>query len=136
MHLWINCFQAGRKMEQHYQSERKFLFLALIAGICGSATLGSLFTPKIAFSLFPIIAFVLAGYCFYQQHVVQPLTEGTPLIAFACFLVGAFGYFAFVRIQIPDLGGNFFAILMTLLLLFWVFFKTGWLSFNPSKKSD
>lgn len=122
-------------MEQH-QSERKILFLAVIAGICGSATLGALFTPSIAFSIFPLLAFILAINCFYQQHLAQPLTEGTPLIAFACFLVGAFGYSAFVRVQLPDLGGNFFAILVVLFLSFWVFFKTGWLSFDPFKKTD
>lgn len=123
-------------MEKQYQSERKFLFLAVIAGICGSASLGGIFTPSISFSIFPIVAFVLAIYTFYQQHTAQPLTEGTPLIAFACFLVGVFGYSAFVRIQMPDLGGNFFAIIVAMLLSFWVFFKTGWLSFNPSKTTD
>ena len=83
-------------MEKQYISERRFLFLAVIAGMCGSASLGCLIIPGIEFSIFPILAFVLAGYSFYQHNLVHPLTEGTPLIAFACFLVGAFGYSAFV----------------------------------------
>lgn len=132
----INRLQAGRNMEKIYQSERKFLFLAVIAGVCGCATLACLFTQEVAFSIFPIIAFVLAVYSFYQQHLVHPLTEGTPLIAFACFLVGAFGYSAFIRMQIPDLGGNFFAIMVTMFLSFWIFFKSGWLSFQQKKNED
>ncbi|MEI8608625.1 YijD family membrane protein [Enterovibrio norvegicus] len=114
-------------MEQNHQSERKFLLLAVIAGLCGSATLSTLFVDGVAFSIFPIIAFVLSIYCFYQQHLTQPLTEGTPLIAFACFLVGAFGYSAFVRMQMPDIGGNFFSIIVTMILAFWIFHRMGWL---------
>lgn len=122
-------------MEQNHQSERKFLLLAVVAGLCGSASLATLFVDSVAFSAFPIIAFVLAVYCFYQQHVNQPLTEGTPLIAFACFLVGAFGYSAFVRMQVPELGGNFFSIIVTMVLAFWVAFKMGWLG-NSGKKEE
>ncbi|WP_394213039.1 YijD family membrane protein [Enterovibrio calviensis] len=121
-------------MEQNHQSERKFLLLAVLAGLCGSATLATLFIDSVAFSIFPVIAFVLSVYCFYQQHVNQPLTEGTPLIAFACFLVGAFGYSAFVRMQIPELGGNFFSIIVTMLLVFWVAQKMGW--FAMGKKEE
>ncbi|EOD79013.1 membrane protein [Grimontia sp. AD028] len=123
-------------MEQNHQSERKFLLLAVVAGLCGSASLATLFVDSVAFSVFPIIAFILAVYCFYQQHVNQPLTEGTPLIAFACFLVGAFGYTAFVRMQVPELGGNFFPIIVTMLLVFWVAFKMGWLSVGGTKKEE
>lgn len=123
-------------MEKIYQSERKFLFFAVIAGVCGCATFAGLFTQNVVFSIFPFVAFVLAVYSFYQQHLVHPLTEGTPVIAFACFLVGAFGYSAFIRMQMPNLGGNFFAILVTMFLSFWVFFKSGWLSFEPKKKDD
>ncbi|CZF84993.1 Inner membrane protein YijD [Grimontia celer] len=121
-------------MEQNHQSERKFLLLAVIAGLCGSASLATLFIDSVAFSVFPIIAFILAVYCFYQQHVTQPLTDGTPLIAFACFLVGAFGYSAFVRMQVPELGGNFFSIIVTMLLAFWVAFKMRWLSVGSKKE--
>ncbi|WP_028024314.1 YijD family membrane protein [Enterovibrio calviensis] len=121
-------------MEQNHQSERKFLLLAVLAGLCGSATLATFFIDSVAFSIFPVIAFVLSVYCFYQQHINQPLTEGTPLIAFACFLVGAFGYSAFVRMQVPDLGGNFFSIIVTMLLAFWVVHKMGWL--NMTKKEE
>ncbi|KXF82541.1 YijD family membrane protein [Enterovibrio coralii] len=122
-------------MEQNLQSERKFLLLAVVAGLCGSATLSTLFADSVAFSIFPIIAFVLAVYCFYQQHVTQPLTEGTPMIAFACFLVGAFGYSAFVRMQLPELGGNFFSIIVTMALGLWVLHKMGWLTVTKKKEA-
>lgn len=122
--------------QQQYKSERKFLLLAVLAGVCGSATLATLFVSNVAFSLFPIIAFILSIYCFYQLHVTQPLTEGTPLIAFACFLVGAFGYSAFIRMQMPDLGGNFFSLIVTMVLLFWVGFKLGVFSSKKAQISE
>ncbi|MFD2179129.1 YijD family membrane protein [Veronia pacifica] len=112
-------------MDSNSHSERKFLVLATLAGICGSASVATLFVSSVSFSFFPIIAFALAVYCFYQQHQNQPLTEGTPLIAFACFLVGAFGYSAFIRMQVPDLGSNFFSIIITMALGLWVCHKTG-----------
>ena len=111
-------------MEQH-QSERKFLFLALVAGICFSASIAVLFNDNFSFSVFPIVAFALSLLAFYQQHEVQPLTEGTPLITLACFLVGTFGYSAFVRMQMPDLGSNFLLLLVTMALSIWIVYKVG-----------
>lgn len=110
-------------MEQ-YQSERKLLLLAVTAGICFSASIAALFINAISFSIFPLIAFALAVLAFYQQHETQPLSEGMPLIIFACFLVGAFGYSSFVRMQIPDLGSNFFPLIITMALSIWVVTKT------------
>ncbi|OOE57391.1 hypothetical protein BZG13_11150 [Salinivibrio sp. ML323] len=119
---------------EQVKSERKFLLLALVTGICGSATLATLFVSGVAFSIFPILAFVLAVHACYQLHERQPLTEGTPLIAFACFLVGAFGYSAFIRMQMPELGGNFFSILVAMALSFWVGHKLGF--FSRKAKND
>ncbi|OOF09876.1 hypothetical protein BZJ19_11145 [Salinivibrio proteolyticus] len=119
---------------EQVKSERKFLVLSLITGICGSATLATLFIGGVAFSIFPILAFVLAVHACYQLHERQPLTEGTPLIAFACFLVGAFGYSAFMRMQMPELGGNFFSILVAMVLAFWVGHKLGF--FSRKAKND
>ena len=110
-------------MEQQHQSERKFLFLALIAGICFSASIAVLFNDNFTFSVFPVVAFCLSLLAFYQQHEVQPLTEGTPLLTLACFLVGTFGYSAFIRMQMPDLGSNFFLLLLTMALVIWIVYK-------------
>jgi len=46
----------------------------------------------------------------------------------ACFFVGAFGYSAFVKAQYPGAGSNFFAIIVTLLLLLWVGKKLGFIA--------
>ncbi|SIO24534.1 YijD family membrane protein [Salinivibrio sp. ES.052] len=119
---------------EQVKSERKFLLLALVTGICGSATLATLFVSGVAFSIFPILAFALSVHACYQLHERQPLTEGTPLIAFACFLVGAFGYSAFIRMQMPELGGNFFSILVAMALAFWVGHKLGF--FRRKAKND
>jgi nitrate reductase NapE component len=121
-------------MEKYNQSERTFLFLAVIAGLSGFATLETLFSSVTSFTIFPLLALGLALYCIYQQHSVRPMTEGTPILAFACFLVGGFGYSAFSRMETPELGGNFLSILLCMGLLFWVFFKTGWLSVKSKEE--
>lgn len=129
----IPYLQAGKIMQQYQQSERKYLFLGLIIGLCGFASFATLFNSVVPFSVFPIIAFVLSVHCFREQNRAQPMTEGTPILAFACFLVGGFGYSAFARMETPELGGNFFSIIVCMSLLFWVLFKTGWLSFDIKK---
>ncbi len=122
-------------MEKYNQSERMFLFLAVIAGLSCFATLEALFSRFISFSIFPLIAFGLSLYSIYQLHTVRPMTEGTPILVFACFLVGGFGYSAFSRMETPELGGNFLSILLCMGLLFWVLFKTGWLSFKLKEQT-
>ncbi|KLV06130.1 MULTISPECIES: YijD family membrane protein [Photobacterium] len=107
------------------KAERKTLVLSLLAGLCGNATLAVLTSSAVSFSVFPVIAFALAVYCLYQEYLSKPMAEGTPAIAFACFLVGAFGYSAFLRAQTPEMGSNFLPLMIALGLLFWVAYKLG-----------
>ncbi|MGF1738875.1 YijD family membrane protein [Photobacterium satsumensis] len=111
--------------KEQTKAERKTLVLSLLAGLCGNATLAVFTSSAVAFSIFPVIAFAMALYCLYQEYLSKPMAEGTPAIAFACFLVGAFGYSAFVRAQVPDMGSNFLPLILALGLLFWVAYKLG-----------
>ncbi|MGF1682989.1 YijD family membrane protein [Photobacterium minamisatsumaniensis] len=110
------------------KAERKTLVMSLLAGLCGNATLSVLTSGAVSFSIFPVIAFALAVYCLYQEYLNKPMSEGTPAIAFACFLVGAFGYSAFLRAMAPEMGSNFLPLMITLGLLFWVTYKMGFMS--------
>ncbi|PSW13131.1 hypothetical protein C9I98_22820 [Photobacterium sanctipauli] len=114
------------------KAERKTLVMSLLAGLCGNATLAVLTSSAVSFSVFPVIAFALAIYCLYQEYLSKPMSEGTPAIAFACFLVGAFGYSAFLRAMSPDMGSNFLPLMITLGLLFWVTYKMGFMT--PKKE--
>ncbi|WP_434138362.1 YijD family membrane protein [Photobacterium leiognathi] len=111
--------------KQQVKSERKTLVLSLLAGVCGYATWSVLTSSSVAFSIFPVLAFVLAVYCLYQEYLRKPMTEGTPAIATACFFVGAFGYSAFLRAAMPEMGSNFLPLMIALALLFWVSYKMG-----------
>lgn len=111
--------------KEQTKAERKTLVLSLLAGLCGNATLAVFTSSAVAFSIFPVIAFAMALYCLYQEYLSKPMAEGTPAIALACFLVGAFGYSAFVRAQVPDMGSNFLPLILALGLLFWVAYKLG-----------
>ncbi|KXI22847.1 YijD family membrane protein [Photobacterium sanguinicancri] len=111
--------------KEQVKAERKTLILSLLAGLCGNATLAVFTSSAVAFSVFPVIAFAMAVYCLYQEYLTKPMSEGTPAIAFACFLVGAFGYSSFLRAQMPEMGSNFLPLMISLGLLFWVAVKLG-----------
>ena len=120
--------------KEQTKAERKTLVLSLLAGLCGNATLAVFTSSAVAFSVFPVIAFALALYCLYQEYLSKPMAEGTPAIAFACFLVGAFGYSGFVRAQVPDMGSNYFQLIVSLSLIIWVAYKLGIMS--PKSQSE
>ncbi|SDH89155.1 Protein of unknown function [Vibrio xiamenensis] len=108
-------------------SERKTLILALIAGMCGDALLSWLTMSEISFSIFPLIALVLAVQALYQEYLRHPVSEDIPLVGLACFFVGAFGHSAFLKAQYPEAGSNFFSIMVSLLLLLWVGYRMGYI---------
>ncbi|KAA8665333.1 YijD family membrane protein [Vibrio gigantis] len=108
-------------------SERKTLVLAVIAGVCGDALLSWVTMSEVGFSIFPLIALVLAVQALYQEYLTNPVSEDIPLVGLACFFVGAFGHSAFVKAQYPDAGSNFFAIIVAMLLLAWVGKKLGFI---------
>ncbi len=104
-------------------SEKKTLILAVIAGMCGNALLSALTVSEVDFSVFPLIALVLAVQSLYQEYLRQPVSEEIPMVGLACFFVGAFGYSAFIGVWYPESGSNFFSIIVTMLLLLWVGMK-------------
>ena len=109
-------------------SERKTLVLAVVAGVCGDALLSWVTMSEVGFSIFPLIALVLAVQALYQEYLTNPVSEDIPLVGLACFFVGAFGHSAFVKAQYPDAGSNFFAIIIAMLLLARVGKKLGFIS--------
>ncbi|GLO62268.1 membrane protein [Vibrio sp. MACH09] len=114
-------------------SERKTLLLAVIAGMCGNALLSSVTLSEVSFSIFPLIALALAAQMLYQNYLTNPVAEDIPLLGLACFFVGAFGHSAFLKAKYPEVGSNFFAILVTMLLLMWVGKKMGYLNRKEQK---
>ncbi|USD32390.1 MULTISPECIES: YijD family membrane protein [Vibrio] len=114
-------------------SEKKTLVLALVAGMCGDALLSWLTMSEVSFSIFPLIALVLSVQTLYQEYLRNPVSEDIPLVGLACFFVGAFGHSAFVKAQHPDAGSNFFAIIVSLLLLLWIGKKLGFMGRSASE---
>ncbi len=112
----------------NHGSEKKTLVLALIAGMCGDALLSWMTMSEVSFSIFPIIALVLAVQALYKEYLTNPVSEDIPLVGLACFFVGAFGHSAFLKAHYPDSGSNFFAILVSMLLMLWIGKKLGYMS--------
>ncbi len=105
--------------------DRKALFLALLAGICGNASWAALTSQHVAFSGFPIIAFLLAIYALYQNYLSKSSPQGTTAMAFGCFIVGILGYSALLKVELPDTGSNYFTLMVMLVVAFWVAHKSG-----------
>lgn len=104
---------------------QKPLLLALLVGICGDASLSALTEPAVPFSFFPMIALVLAVYQLYQHYRHVSLEGNTPVCMLLCFFIGGFGHAALVKVQYPELGSNFFSLIMMLLLLAVLSIKLG-----------
>ena len=122
-------------MSNKNTSEKKTLILALVAGICGDALLSCLTMTEVSFSIFPLIALVLAVQALYQEYLAKPVSEDIPLLGLACFFVGFFGHSAFIKAQHPEAGSNFFAILVSMVLMVWIGKKLGFMEKKPSEPS-
>lgn len=103
--------------------ENGTLLLALIAGLSINGSFTALFSSVVPFSLFPLIALVLAVYCLHQRYLHQPMPEGMPKLAAACFLLGIMGYSAIVRAEYPQMGSNFLPAIICVALVFWIGYK-------------
>lgn len=102
--------------------ENGTLLLALIAGLSINGSFAALFSSVVPFSLFPLIALVLAVYCLHHRYLNQPMPEGMPKLAAGCFLLGILGYSAIVRAEYPQIGSNFLPSIICVALVFWIGF--------------
>jgi len=118
--------EKGKNMtEKQPSSLRKPLLLALLAGLCGNASLATLIVSQVPFSIFPFIAFALSLYLLYQLYVQGPMKGDTPLLTAAMFIFGALAYSAILRATHPEIGSNFIPLMLALILLAWVAFRSG-----------
>lgn len=101
------------------------LLLAFLVGLCGHATLAVLTDSQVPFSLFPLIALVLAARQLYQHYASEPMEGNTPACCVISFFIGIFGHSAFLRVQYPELGSNFVPLIIALLLSAWLSVKLG-----------
>ena len=104
---------------------KKPLVLAMLVGICGHASLAVLTDAVVPFSLFPLIACWLATSQLLQHYRQEPMVGNVPVCTLLSFLIGLFGHSALLKVQYPELGSNFFSLIMMLLLLALLSIKLG-----------
>ncbi|AYA41477.1 YijD family membrane protein [Xenorhabdus nematophila] len=109
-------------MEQ-YRQDKSTMLLALIVGLATHGTFSAFFNSHVPFSIFPIIALVLSLYCLHQRYLNYPMAEGLPKLATGCFFLGMFMYSAFIRMEHPAIGSNFFPVVIGTALVFWIYLK-------------
>jgi len=110
-------------MTEQANQDNGTLVLALIAGLSISGTFDALFSAFVAFSIFPIIALVLAVYCLRVRYHKGEMPKGLPVLSAACFLLGLLLYSTIVRAEYPELGSNFLPSLICVVLVFWIGLK-------------
>ncbi|WAT00491.1 YijD family membrane protein [Rouxiella chamberiensis] len=99
------------------------LVLALIAGLSINGAFDALFSSVVAFSVFPIIALVLAIYCLHVRYQKCEMPLGMPKLAAACFVLGLLLYSTIVRAEYPQLGSNFLPSVICVVLVFWIAYR-------------
>jgi len=104
--------------------ERGTLILALVAGISTNGSFAALFNSQVPFSIFPLIALVLAVHTLSQRYKNSTMTEGLPSLAVAWFVLGILLYSAIIRVTHPEIGSNFIPSILSVVLIFWIFAKT------------
>ncbi|MCL2897096.1 YijD family membrane protein [Brenneria tiliae] len=109
--------------EQSYHREKGTLLLALAAGLSVNGSFAALFSAIVPFSIFPLLALILSVYCLHQRYMNHSMSEGTPLLAAACFLLGLLLYSAIVRVEYPAIGSNFVPSILCVVLVFWIGLK-------------
>ncbi|MGK4724830.1 DUF1422 family protein, partial [Salmonella enterica] len=67
------------------------------------------------------MSLVLAVYCLYQRYLNQPMTDGMPKLIFSFFLLGLFGYNAYLKTSNPEMGSNFFSSVCIVIIALWIY---------------
>ncbi|HBC5915231.1 TPA: YijD family membrane protein [Proteus mirabilis] len=108
-------------MEQN-RCEKSTLLLSVVIGVALHGSYSTLFNPLIGpWSIFPLISLVLAVYCLYQRYLNQPMTDGMPKLIFSFFLLGLFGYNAYLKTSNPEMGSNFFSSVCIVIIALWIY---------------
>ncbi|MGL5949064.1 MAG: DUF1422 family protein [Aeromonas sp.] len=110
---------------------QKPLWLALVTGLCLDASWATLFSAPVDFSIFPLLALGFAAQQLYQFYMQAQIGESLGRGLWVCTLIGFFGHSAFVKVLHPELGSNFFSLLMVLGLLGYFSFKLSQASKAP-----
>ncbi len=110
-------------MTEQPRQENGTLVLALIAGLSINGTFEALFSSAVAFSIFPIIALVLAVHCLHVRYQKSEMPFGVPKLAAACFVLGLLLYSAIIRAEHPQLGSNFVPSVICVVLVFWIAYR-------------
>ncbi|MFI8417792.1 YijD family membrane protein [Serratia sp. NPDC078593] len=103
--------------------ENGTLLLAFIAGLSINGSFTALFSAIVPFSIFPLIALVLAAYCLHQRYLNRAMPDGIPRLAAACFMLGLLLYSAIVRAEYPQIGSNFLPSILCVALVLWIGIK-------------
>jgi|SRR5471030_108540 len=107
-------------MTEQPNQDNGTLVLALIAGLSINGTFDALFSSVVTFSIFPLLALLLAVYCLHLRYHQREMTKGLPTLAAASFLLGLLLYSTIVRAEYPQLGSNFLPSLICVALVFWI----------------
>jgi len=99
----------------------KWLIYTYIVGMSLSACFYILRQSTFDFSIFPFLALYFSARRFYQLYEQAEVLISP---AWGSFFLGVFSYSALKGALHPELGSNWFSIIVTLVLLILVFYQT------------
>lgn len=105
--------------------DSKILIFSLIAGLSANALLSGLTIAEVELSIFPLLSCVLAFYCMLNEYKARAIEGDIPLLTGASFIVGALSYSVCIRVIKPEIGSNFFPLIVCMILIFWICHKLG-----------
>lgn len=88
-------------MIEKFGCENGVLPLTLIASFSINGSFAALFRSLVPFSIFSIIALLLAVSCLRQRYLNRAMLDDTPKLAAACFLLEFLLYSIIMRVEHP-----------------------------------
>ena len=101
----------------------KWLAYTFLIGLSANACFSRLVFEQLSFSLFPFLTLFLSTKIFYDLYISDENNEASVRPAWISLLLGMSSYAAFLGASLPELGSNFIAISITLVLAIWLMYK-------------
>jgi hypothetical protein len=101
----------------------KWLAYTYTIGLSLSACYAMLSKEQVHFSAFAFLTLFFAVTHFYSLYIKDADNEISIRPAWGAFFIGIFSYSAFIGTQYPELGSNFFSVMLTLILSIWLIYK-------------
>jgi len=98
------------------------MLYSFIIGMSLTASFYMMTESAIPFSLFPLLTLFFSINHFYRIYMNQTKNEKVISTTWISFFIGVFFYAALTGAAYPELGSNFFSVMIALILGIWLIY--------------